>query len=258
MRLELEIAVQFALGLLETFSRQDFALILAGVRHTASGRDYDRLLERWRRQQKVVRIGRGREARFRITDKIRHRVETVDPTVQWDRRWDGKWRVFSFDLPEIRRKERLSLWRQLRAAKFGFLQRSVWVWPHDVEVWLREMVEAQGIPECFCGFDAGRLFLCDAAEIVASAWDWKRIGHDHDVYLQQEAGAVRALRSADRLEELIRLARVERDVYRAAFRLDPLLPRDLWVNSYQGHTVEQLHCKYQACLRDRIGKAALA
>lgn len=258
MRLEVEMAVQFALGMLETFSRRDFALILAGVRHTASGREYDRLLERWRRQQKVVRTGRGREVRFRIADEVRHRSGTVDPAAEWGRDWDGKWRVFSFDLPEIRRKERLSLWRQLRAAKFGFLQRSVWVWPHDVEASLREMVEAQGIPECFCGFEAGRLFLCDAAEIVGTAWDWKQIRHDHDAYLQQGSGAVRALGKADRIEELARLVRTEHDAYRAAFRHDPLLPRNLWPDSYQGQAVKQQHCEYQACLRDRMGKVVAA
>ena len=256
MRIELEIALQFALGMLETFSRRDCGLILAGFRQTASDRQLERLLDRWRQQQLIDRTGRGRTARFRITDKGRQRAQALDPVAEWDRRWDGNWRVFSFDLPESRRKDRLRLWRHLRTARFGFLQRSVWVWPHDVESALREMVEARGVPECFCGFEVSRLFLCDAAEIVVSAWDWRKIQHDHAAYLQQGRGDVRMLRAAGRLEELSRIARVEQESYRAAFQSDPLLPRPLWPEAYQGPIVQERHREFHACLRERIRRVA--
>lgn len=252
MRLELEIALQFALSMLETFSRQDFALVLAGIRTTASGRELDRLLDRWHRQQVITRNGRGQTARFRISDEVRSRIETTDPIAEWGRRWDGKWRIFSFDLPESRRRDRVKLWEQLRAARFGFLQRSVWVWPHDVEPSLRQMVEARGIPECFCGFEAERLFLCDTAEVVAVAWDWKRIGHNHTSYLERRGDTTAAIRRAEGLEDLARIARTEYGAYRAAFQMDPFLPRTLWPESYRGPAVHQRHREIQDSLRLRI------
>ena len=48
-------------------------------------------------------------------------------------KWDGKWRVLIFDIPEkqkhLRNKVRVTLW----AIGFKHLQHSVWVYPHDCE-----------------------------------------------------------------------------------------------------------------------------
>jgi DNA-binding transcriptional regulator PaaX len=256
MRLGWEIAMWFALDLLGTFTRQDFALVLAGVRKTPSGRELDRLLDRWRQQQIVTRIGRGRNVQFRITDKALDRVHGTRPDAEWDRGWDGKWRVFSFDIPMRNRKGRIRLWRHLHAARFGFLQRSVWIWPHGVEASLRNMVEAHGVPECFCGFEVGRLFLCDNPEVVACAWDWKRIRSDHQGYLQQASNWLRALSATDRIRSLLRIARMEHEAYREAFARDPLLPRVLWPDPYLGTAVYSRHNEILAGLRDRIRQVA--
>ena len=255
MKLGWEIALLSTLNMLETFSRNDAGLVLAGIRKTSTGRELDRLLERWRRQQVVTQTGRGRGARFRIKDSMHSRMREADPTAEWGRRWDGKWRVFSFDLPAGRRANRMSLWRHLRAARFGFLQHSVWVWPHDVEDALRQMVEARGIPEFFCGFEANRLFLCETTEIVASAWDWKRIHGDQDTYIRHATTRLRAVPTTNGLGPLARITAVERDAYADAFRHDPLLPRDLWPDAYRGPAARELHLKIEARLRDRVRSA---
>jgi DNA-binding transcriptional regulator PaaX len=252
MRLGWEIALLTALDMLETFSRHDFGLVLAGIRKTTTGRNLDRLIDRWRQQQIITRTGRGRNARFRIMDGVLNRMRESDPAAEWGRYWDGKWRVFSFDLPGRSHKGRMGLWRNLRRARFGFLQRSVWIWPHEVEEMLLDMVEAKGIPECFCGFEVSRLFLCETAEIVASAWEWERIRGEHDDYIRNAASRLRNLRATNRLESLSRIARVERAAYADVFRHDPLLPRDLWPDSYRGPAVRDLHLKIEECLRDRF------
>jgi DNA-binding transcriptional regulator PaaX len=252
MRLEFEIALEFFFWGLETFSRRDCGLILAGYRETPSGRHLDRLLDRWRQQQLVTRQGRGKNARFTITDQGRTRVPVFDPSRHWAKPWDGRWRVFSFDLPSDRRKDRTKLWRALHHAKLGCLQHSVWVWPHDVEKLLMGVVHAQGIPECFCGFEASRLFLCDYAEVVVTAWDFEEIGRRHTTYLRHLVANPSSLNRARNLAELSRVARVERDAYQYAFSLDPLLPRSLWPQSYTGAAVEERHQTFRACLRRRL------
>jgi len=258
MKLEWEIALLMALDMLETFSRNDAGLVLMGIRKTNTGRELDRLLERWRREQMVARTGRGRGARYRIKDSMRNRMQEADPSVEWGRHWDGKWRVFCFDLPAARRQVRVSLWRHLCAARFGFLQRSVWISPHDAEAPLREMVEAKGIPECFCGFEVSRLFLCETTEIVGTAWNWKRINSDQDAYLQQAKARLQAVRISKGLGPLARITAAEKDAYAEAFRRDPLLPRALWPAAYRGPAVRELHLKVLAGLRDRVNRAGCA
>jgi len=49
------------------------------------------------------------------------------------KRWDKRWRVVVFDIPEYRRNVRDSLRSMMRGFGFYRLQDSVWVYPHDCE-----------------------------------------------------------------------------------------------------------------------------
>lgn len=49
------------------------------------------------------------------------------------RRWDNKWRVLVFDIPEKRKGLRQKIRNTLREIGFVRLQDSVWVYPHDCE-----------------------------------------------------------------------------------------------------------------------------
>lgn len=49
------------------------------------------------------------------------------------RRWDSKWRVIIFDIPERKRRVRKEVGRILTYAGFYRLQDSVWVHPYDCE-----------------------------------------------------------------------------------------------------------------------------
>ncbi len=252
MRIQYEILLQFFFWGLETFSRRDCGLILAGYRQTASERELDRLLARLQHQRLIERRGRGHSAKFTITAAGKQRVRSRDPSSEWDRGWDGKWRAFTFDLPVSRRKDRMVLWRALREHKLGLLQHSVWVWPHEVEPFLQAVIHAHGIPECFCGFEAGRLFLCNDTEVVAASWDFVEIARRQDAYLRHGVANTRSLERARDLRELGRVARVERNAFEYAFSLDPLLPRPLWPASYKGEEVTARRQTFRSCLRRRL------
>lgn len=49
------------------------------------------------------------------------------------KRWDKKWRVLIFDIPEKRKCLREKIRNTLRAIGFNQLQKSVWVYPYDCE-----------------------------------------------------------------------------------------------------------------------------
>ena len=48
-------------------------------------------------------------------------------------KWDGKWRMLIFDIPETRKALREKVRNTLRAIGFKWLQDSVWVYPFDCE-----------------------------------------------------------------------------------------------------------------------------
>lgn len=49
------------------------------------------------------------------------------------KKWDGRWRMIVFDVPERRRKIRNKLCTTMREVGFVRLQDSVWVYPYDCE-----------------------------------------------------------------------------------------------------------------------------
>lgn len=75
--------------------------------------------------------GRG-ESRYMTLTARGHRF--VDrSTVPRKGRWDGRWRLVIFDIPQERRAYRRELRSKLQEIGFEKLQASVWAFPYDCE-----------------------------------------------------------------------------------------------------------------------------
>lgn len=73
---------------------------------------------------------------LRITDAGRKAIAFEQAKValkNQKKKWDGRWRMVVFDVPEKRRKVRWRLCATMREVGFARLQDSVWVYPYDCE-----------------------------------------------------------------------------------------------------------------------------
>lgn len=73
---------------------------------------------------------------LRLTTKgeqVLRRLELHDFKLRRPKRWDSKWRVLIFDIPERRKNLRPKIRYMLLAIGFVRLQDSVWVYPYDCE-----------------------------------------------------------------------------------------------------------------------------
>jgi DNA-binding transcriptional regulator PaaX len=59
--------------------------------------------------------------------------EFADYKLNKPKKWDGKWRVIIFDIPDKKRKARDQIRYLFRSAGLYLLQESVWVYPYDCE-----------------------------------------------------------------------------------------------------------------------------
>lgn len=66
-------------------------------------------------------------------EKLLHRWQFADFRLQKPKRWDKKWRVIIFDIPEKKKHIRNQITMLFRQAGFWRLQDSVWVYPYDCE-----------------------------------------------------------------------------------------------------------------------------
>lgn len=88
----------------------------------------DRLLRHGllKREDGFLRLTPKGEVAFR-------RISSHDRTTHKPPRWDGRWRVLIFDVPEYRKGLREKMRRTLTEIGFVRLQDSVWVYPYDCE-----------------------------------------------------------------------------------------------------------------------------
>ncbi len=173
------------------------------------------------------------------------------PEERWNREWDGKWRMVVFDLPENKRGLRNELRRQLRAAKFGGLQGSVWISPDSVHT-VRETLNKQAISCGALTFFEGT--TCGGelnSDVVSSAWDFRMIHRAYEEYSnharQMPEGGTNHF-----LDNLVEWGRQEMVLWKICMSVDPLLPRPLWPENYPG---EKAWRERITCLR-RAGKQA--
>jgi len=258
MKVDFDEILDFFFWGLEVFTRRDCGLILVGLRQCQSQQQAEWMLARLRQRRLIRSEGRGRSARILLTAEGATKVQHFDPVSQWNKPWDGKWRLLAYDLPEQRRAERSALSHALRQRKIGLLQWSLWVWPHDLEPILSELLPREVGPRSLCGFVCDRLYLCEKEAVVAAAWDFHGVDQAHQRHLDAAPRLIVSLKSAKDLRQVSALARLEREAYSKAFADDPLLPRALWPAGYRGTAVFDTHVRFRSLLQARARELAAA
>ncbi len=94
----------------------------------------ERALERLRSRRLIRYVEKGKRTYIEITELGKRRLREFDfdaLRLTRPKRWDGKWRLVIFDVPEKKKRERHALRKKLSDLGFHQLQKSVWVYPFD-------------------------------------------------------------------------------------------------------------------------------
>ena len=96
-------------------------------------------VNRLARKGHITFVERGGKKQLRITEAGRRELQRAELAAllahgpRKPRRWDKRWRLIVFDIPERRRAIRNKLRRVVRTLGFLRMQDSVWVYPYDCE-----------------------------------------------------------------------------------------------------------------------------
>jgi phenylacetic acid degradation operon negative regulatory protein len=86
------------------------------------------------KRQKLIEVkSTGCSYRFTITPNGAHRLlgeEIESIIIPSQEKWDGTWRIISYDIPRHMARERTYLNRKLHALGFTMIQRSMWAYPY--------------------------------------------------------------------------------------------------------------------------------
>ncbi len=87
------------------------------------------------RQKRLIRYSEsGGIARLKLTEEGKRKALILKPdTIKLPKslRWDHKWRIIAFDIPESKRRGRDALRGTMKHLGAIQLQRSLWVWPYE-------------------------------------------------------------------------------------------------------------------------------
>lgn len=98
------------------------------------------------RENGFIELVDDKELIYRLTDKGQEKAMLVKLLFD-DDKWDGKWRVVIFDIPEKRRAVRDLLRHNLKNWGFTPWQQSVWVTKKNCAKPLREYIKKIGIED---------------------------------------------------------------------------------------------------------------
>lgn len=89
----------------------------------------------------------------RLTDKGKEKALLAQMLVK-DKKWDGRWRIVVFDIPEKRRVVRDLFRSKLKAWEFIHLQKSVWASKKNCTKVLRDFIRQVGIKDWVIVFES--------------------------------------------------------------------------------------------------------
>lgn len=221
----------------ETLSRPTWRSLTESFEGWAYRNGFLRQLQRLEKLQLLERQpGRRGDRLHRLTEAGRlQALGGRDPVVRWNRRWDGRWRLVLFDVPETRSTERDKLRRYLQQRGFGYLQNSVWITPDPVKEERAMLADWRVDVESLVLLEARPCAGETDSEIVDGAWDFSDINQRYTIH--QQVLARRPRRRLDgpaAVTAFHRWVRGEREAWLDAMRRDPLLPACLLPRQYAG------------------------
>lgn len=180
--------------------------------------------------------GNAAEAIYRLSESGRLiAMGGRDPVAQWNRPWDGRWRIILFDLPEAEASARVRLRRYLQSSGFGFLQNSVWITPDPLNSLTRELSAHAEDVESLITLEARPAADETDADIVAGAWNFEHINHlyERSLRILRQLPKTKT-KTGPPADPLLRWAKQEKLVWQEAISADPLLPDSLLPAGYLG------------------------
>jgi phenylacetic acid degradation operon negative regulatory protein len=220
-------------------------------------------LSRMTRRGWLSRRRRGRRAFYALTPAGALRLEQGVRRVYrtGTEPWDGRWRLFTYAVPEERRAARDRLRRELAWLGLGPLSRSTWVTTRDLAPVLRELSAARGLDGAVAVFDARNLGPADDRALAERCWDLGAIAARYRRFIttgQPRAASLRRRLRRGRLPDAACFAEKIWLVheYRKFLFVDPGLPDELLPRGRPDRDAAALFRRTYAMLAPRADRFA--
>lgn len=163
--------------------------------------------------QIIERVIINGQAKLRISSIGKKKLSRDFPFLNLqNQKWDGKWRIVTFDIPIKKRNLRDNLRRKLKELGFGMLQQSIWVSAHPIEDDIREFFEQNKLGDNAFIFVSNKVLMGDIDRMIEKIWNIKKVNELYKKAFEKN----------------------NREIYYEALSIDPFLPKELLPKNWWG------------------------
>ena len=143
------------------------------------------------------------------------------PVFNQNKKWDGKFMVVTYDIPEKNSSNRKVLRLKLEELGFGMMQKSVWISPYHFEEDMEEYIKYMGLKNSVFVLSARKLLLGDIRVFADGIWNIEKLNIKYNEVLNL-AGRYYVSKKEISKSNL----RILYKKYLRILMVDPLLPRE--------------------------------
>jgi phenylacetic acid degradation operon negative regulatory protein len=240
MKAKTELLLYQLFWLGEQFARPTFRNLSTSFEAWTYSSGFRRAINRLEQQEYLETQGKSLDRVVRLTDKGRQLFAgDRHPEIEWEREWDGIWRMVMFDIPEANRSLRRELRGILRENHFGCLQQSVWLSPHSMDSINQVIRRAAPGLSSLTLMESRLLPGEENQDVVKGAWDYSKINANYQACIDH-MGLFSSNLSSSSLPNADHLFAKEKFLWETALKHDPLLPKKLIPPGYLGRKAWRL------------------
>lgn len=202
-------------------------------------------------------LRKSKETLFTLADSGKtYLKEHFNRVVRMGKEWDGKWLLFSFNIPEKKRNSRNILRRELFFLGFGRLHANLWISPYNLREDCEKIIERLEVKKHTA------MFITDHVDdnpqdLAFRVWDLGRSSKGYqrllEKYIKQYAEFKKSKfkdPSQCALEALVRLLKLKKEIVELGAK-DPLLPKDLLPDNWVGYELRKIIAEYSRILQEK-------
>ncbi|AQT83974.1 phenylacetic acid degradation operon negative regulatory protein PaaX [Paenibacillus larvae subsp. pulvifaciens] len=205
------------------------------------------LRQGWLESRKV-----GNRSYYSMSPRGKKRLDEAAARIykQETDKWNGKWCIASYNIPEKQRGMRDQLRKELAWLGFGMLTTSTWISPNDLADRVKEIVESHGITDHVEIFRADHVAWSEPRQLVQKCWNIEDINAAYAEFIDEYRPGYDSLLSKMEKGQSVPdgYCFVEKTKlvhqYRKFLFIDPDFPEELLPQVWLGKEADQLFQNY--------------
>lgn len=182
------------------------------------------------------------------TNEAAVRIYQIEPE-----KWDGKWRILFYTIPEDKRKIRDQLRNELVWSGFAPLTNGAWITPNNLEEQVQTIIQKYQIEEYVNFFVSENLGPKSNKEIILQYWDIEKINETYEQFIQMFENHYKTDQrkmkqgKLDEEECFVKRTMLVHE-YRKSLFVDPGLPEELLPGEWKRNEAASLFHQYYSLL----------